>query len=487
MKKTISYILTITLLLSASCRKYLEQAPDQRTQLNSVEKVAELLATAYPQADFVTFTEAASDNAADKGNGAGMVSEPVNTNPFYFRDVTERDQGSPINYWNACYRAIAAANQALDAISKAGNPEDYNAQKGEALVARAYVHFMLVTLFSKVYNPATATSDPGIPYVTTPEKVVFGQYERKTVAYVYEQIEKDLLEGLPLIDNTSYKVPKYHFNKAAANAFASRFYLFKQDYEKVISYANSVFPGGSIASNLRPWVTVYANLTGAEASAIYTQATETANLLLVEAPSNWARNYAVYRYGMNTNIVYSLFVYNNVTGGTWVQPLYYFGNNTDNWGILKWREHFVRSSANADIGIPYTIFPLFSAEEVLFNRAEANIYLNNFAAVRQDLNDYASKRIDGYSVGQYGITNTKVTSFYGTGNLQVAYLNTLLDFKQAEFIQEGMRWFDILRYRIPVMHTGTSGETEILGPDDPRRLFQLPPEVRQSGIELNPR
>lgn len=487
MKKITSYILIITMLFSAGCRKYLEQAPDQRTQLNSVEKVAELLATAYPQADYATFTEAASDNAADKGNGASMISEPVNTNPFYFRDVTERDQGTPINYWNSAYRAIAAANQALDAITKAEDPEEYNAQKGEALVARAYAHFMLVTLFSKVYDPATAATDPGIPYVTSPEKVVFGQYERKTVAYVYEQIEKDLLTGLPLIDNTSYKVPKYHFNKAAANAFASRFYLFKRDYEKVLSYASNVFPGGNIVNNLRPWVTVYANLTANEAQAIYTQATENANLLLVEAPSNWARNYGIYRYGLNTNIVYSLYVYNNVTGGSWIQPIYYFGNNTDNWGILKWREHFVRSSANADIGIPHTIFPLFSAEEVLFNRAEANIYLGNYAAVRQDLNDYASKRIANYTVSRYGVTNTKVTSFYGTSDLRTAYVLTLLDFKQAEFMQEGMRWFDILRYHIPVIHQGTSGETEILTADDPRRLFQLPPEVMQSGLEQNPR
>ncbi len=67
---------------------------------------------------------------------------------------------------------------------------------------------------------------------------------RKTVAYVYEMIEKDLLEGLPLIKDVSYTVPKYHFNIAAANAFASRFYLVKRDYAKTLSYANAVFPVG---------------------------------------------------------------------------------------------------------------------------------------------------------------------------------------------------------------------------------------------------
>ncbi len=485
MKKTTYYIFAVTVLLSAGCKKYLEQVPDQRTQLNTVEKVAELLTTAYPQADYATFTEAASDNAADKGTG-GTLSEEINTNPFFFRDVTERTQGSPDYYWNACYSAIAAANQALDAISKADNPADYSAQKGEALVARAYNHFMLVTLYSRVYDATTASQDPGIPYVTTPEKVVNGKYERKTVAYVYEQIEKDLLEGMPLIDNTSYKVPKYHFNKAAANAFAARFYLYKKDYQKVLTYADNVFPGGNIKSNLRPWVTVYSQLTGTEMQAIYTKASETANLLLVEAPSDWARSYGRYRYGLRTDLVYSLFVFRNVTGANWVQPLYYSGGNTENWLVLKFRELFVRSSANANIGVPYTIFPLFTAEEVLFNRAEANIYLGNLAAAKQDLNDYASMRIENYSAN-FRITDAKLSSYYGTSDIKTALINTVLDFKQAEFIQEGMRWFDILRYNIPVTHSNVAGESETLTQTDPRRLFQLPQEVKLAGIELNPR
>ncbi|XLL74012.1 RagB/SusD family nutrient uptake outer membrane protein, partial [Myroides odoratimimus] len=38
--------------------------------------------------------------------------------------------------------------------------------RAEALLARAYNHFMLVNLWAKHYNPATAESDLGIPYVT---------------------------------------------------------------------------------------------------------------------------------------------------------------------------------------------------------------------------------------------------------------------------------------------------------------------------------
>lgn len=484
MKKTAKYLLLLLPVLLISCEDYLEQPVDQRTQLNTVDKVSELLTTAYPQADYVTFTEALSDLAMDKGTNGVIITEE-NENPYLFKDVDSRQDGSPNYYWNASYAAIASANHALEAIENAPNKNDYSAQKGEALLARAYAHFMLVTLFSKVYDPATADTDPGIPYVKEVEKLVLGQYDRHTVAYVYEQIEQDIQAGLPLIDNNSYGALKYHFNTAAANAFAARFYLFKKDYLRVLDHANRVLTGGDISSYLRPWVEVYSKLTAQEGLAIYTQATEPSNLLLVEAPSVWARNYGNYRYGLSTEIVNELFRSPNVTGSTWVYPLYSRGDN--NWLILKFREHFVRSDANANIGFPYTIFPLFTAEEVLFNRAEANLELGNLEAARNDLNLFASTRIENYNARTHNITNAKLRSFYGTSDIKEGLMATLLDFKKAEFVHEGMRWFDILRHNIPVVHPTVTGQTLILPPNDQRRVLQIPEEVKLAGIEQNPR
>jgi hypothetical protein len=66
-------------------------------------------------------------------------------------------------------------------------------------------------------------------------------------------------------------------------------------------------------------------------------------------------------------------------------------------------------------------------------------------------------------------------------------LNALLDFKRAEYMQEGMRWFDIIRYGITVTHTTTTGESLTLADGDLKRVFQLPESVKQSGLPLNPR
>jgi hypothetical protein len=483
MKKLLIYYVVVLLTATTGCKKYLERLPDNRTELNSPEKVSQLLGTAYPQANYMDFCESLSDNVADKGVGEQDIS---NANAYRYEDVTDEQQDSPEYYWNACYAAIAAANHAMEACNTAPDPADYQAQKGEALMARAYAHFMLVTLFSKVYDPATAASDPGIPYVTDPEKVVIKAYERKTVAYVYEMIEKDLQEGLPLLSDQKYTVPRYHFTKAAANAFAARFYLFKRDYQKAVDHANQVFTASNVTTLLRPWNTTYLTYTYREVWAEYAKASQPANLLLAETPSWWGRYYYRVRYGMTSAIRDQIFA-SNVTGGVWAFRNHTYTSGTNNYMIPKINEYFVRNSVNASIGTGYIMVPLFTAEEVLFNKAEANNALNNTSDAITDLNSYAATRIVNYNAATHRITDTKIKNFYGTSDLQKAILQTILDFKRAEYVQEGMRWFDILRHRIVVTHRTAEGEVIELGADDPRRVLQIPSSAKLSGIDQNPR
>jgi starch-binding outer membrane protein, SusD/RagB family len=484
MYKYLTYFSVCALVLTAtSCKKFLEKNPDNRASLESPEQVAQFLGTAYPQRNYMAFCESISDNVSDKGTGGLDLTV---LQPFYFKDVTENEEDSPEGYWNSCYAAISVANQALEACIAAPDSARYSSEKGEALVCRAYAHFMLVTLFAKPYNRDSAASSPGIPYVTTPEKVVFKNYTRKTVAYVYEMIEKDLLAGLPLLDDTRYTVPRYHFTKAAANAFASRFFLYKQDYAKALGYANSVFSSANVGAVLRPWNSTYLTLTYNELWAVYAKASEPANLLLVETASSWGRNYFNQRYGMDaskrTEILNS-----NVTGGTYAFTRHSYTLGTDNYMLPKINEYFVRLSVNATIGYPYVMVPLFTTEEVLFNRIEANIYLNNMSAVLQDLNAYVATRIFNYNAADHTVTDSKMKAYYNTGDSRTDALATLLDFKRAEYVQEGMRWFDLARYNMPVIHTTIDGQKLTLGAFDKRRVFQIPASAKLSGLELNPR
>ncbi|MBL7698842.1 MAG: RagB/SusD family nutrient uptake outer membrane protein [Chitinophagaceae bacterium] len=488
MKKCYLYIIAAGLLTMGSCKKYLDKEPDNRTNIKTPEQVAQLLTSAYPKGNYILFTESMSDNAEDKqGGGSGLdFIDRINAQSYRYQVVEESpdaDDG-PDFYWNACYKAIAAANQALEIISNAEDSTVLSAHKGEALLARAYAHFMLVTLFAKVYDPATAASDPGVPYVTVPEKEVFKQYQRNTVASVYDMIEKDLLEGYPLINDQIYgNAPKFHFNRKAAAAFAARFYMFKQDFEKVITYATAAL-GNSAEESLRPWNTVLTDLQYFQLQAEYTKSTTRGNLLLQEAPSVWGRSYPDIRYGLGDQVVTEIFLTNNVTGTSYAYDIY--GANPQVYNIPKFYEHFVREDINANTGIAYNTIPLLTGEEALLNRAEAYLRTGNANSAAQDLNIFISQNMDDYDPFVNKVTPSRCGSFYGTSS-QTGVLLAILDFKRAFFIHEGMRWFDILRLHIPVTHVTSSGEVFELLPDDNRRVLQLPALTKQAGLEPNPR
>ena len=67
-------------------------------------------------------------------------------------------------------------------------------------------------------------------------------------------------------------------------------------------------------------------------------------------------------------------------------------------------------------------------------------------------------------------------------------LSFILDERQKEFMHEGLRWFDIRRYGIPVDHTLENGSQITLEADDDRKVIQLPQSALDvGGLEPNPR
>jgi hypothetical protein len=424
---------------------------------------------------------------------------------FWWEDVDDTGQDTPTFYWNSCYEAIAVANLAIQFIETSGRPERFSAQMGEALLCRAYAHFMLATLFAKPYNPATAQSDLGVPYVTEPETVVFADYKRESLAKTYELIEADLLKGLPMIDDGSYSVLKYHFNKAAANAFAARFFLFKQEWESVIIYATEAL-GTSEASLLRNWngETGYNSLAYEELGAAYTSYQESANLLMFEKIS-WYPFFTGFRYILTKDIsngIYGDTRVKNVTGGSYAAtPRLFWQGGVNEVFIPKLKDWWKYASINSQTGHVYVMQPLLTAEEVLLNRAEAHAMLKNTTGVCNDLNIFYSKRIENYNVSAHNITGEKINSFaqslpnnlspmgytIANGN-EMNQIKVIVDTRRKEFIHEGNRWFDVKRFNIEVTHTSYDGSRkETLVKDDLRRELQIPEDAIAFGITPNPR
>lgn len=486
--KTIFAALCGTLLLSTiGCNKYLDVEPDNRTAINSVEKVAQLVGTAYPKYDYYTFTEAASDNAEDKGPGVGTTID-THTLPYFWEDVIGDDVGTTTHYWNGCYVGIAAANQALEAIEKNDFGNAALPYKGEALVARAYAHFMLVTFFAKEYVIGGANNSPGIPYVDEPETVVIKKYDRGTVQSVYEKIEKDLIEGLSLLSASAYDKPKFHFTPAAAHAFASRFYLFKGEWQKVIDHANAIAPAGDFTGLVRPINSTLAALSESDFKNTFTKSDQKYNLLLASQYSIYQRINSP-RYGYGQNLVRMFFSGGNITGKRYANKIRDYSG--PNYSTYKYDEYSFPLSKVSYTVLPYLTAPLLTTDEAVLNRGEAFAQLGQYDNALKDANLILSNTVLGYDPSKDEATLAKVASFYGTADPKEGVIKLILHIKKAQFLQEGMRWMDILRHHLPVKHNlydDKGIETIVtLEPTDNRRVFQIPQQVELSGVPLNPR
>ena len=493
MKYNIIKVVFLFLMIS-SCDSVLDETPDNRTTIDSPEKIAELLVGAYPEAAYAPFLEPMTDNAGDKGPSAEEVR--INQEMFFWRDINDTDVDTPTNYWNEVYAAIAQANQALASIEELGGGDALNSLKGEALLCRAYGHFMLVSIFSKAYNPATAVSDLGITYIKEPETVLLGNYSRGTVANVYENIRKDIEIGIPLIED-SYSVPAYHFTKSAAHAFASRFYLHTGEWQKVIDHSNQAL-GGNDISVLRNWEGAYRPRTYSEQTARYISSTfEPANLLLVSAESIFNRNHFSARYQLDNIKRDQIFPTFNATGKRWSYDV--FGSGDLFYNVPKFTEYFKVTNQAASTGEAFVTFVLLSTDEVILNRAEAYAMIGQLGSAADDINKAYALKTRNYNPNTDALSVTEIqtifqleesnlyTPFYTIPSRALPFINAVLTIKRTVFYNEGLRWFDIKRHNIVVNHRDIFGNSYLLPKDDLRRAIQIPEAAQSFGLTENPR
>jgi tetratricopeptide (TPR) repeat protein len=530
MKKKLYILLPLLGLFSFSCNEFLDELPDNRTEVDSKEKVTKLLTSAYADRLHILTTEMMSDNIDDVGTALGSSAGRFQEQMFNWEDdiETSGNNESTKYVWSSHYLAIAHANQALQAIEEMGNPADLNPQRGEALMSRAYHHFILVNVFCMHYSALTGDSDMGIPYMEKAETTVDPKYERGTVAGVYAKIEKDIEEGLPLIDDAIYTVPKYHFNRKAAFAFAARFYLYYKKYDKVITYANEVL-GANPTSVLRDMAYFGSLPTGpSELNSVatdYVKPTHEANLLLMTAMSDAGYIYSYWVYGKK-------YCYSDImaqtegckTGGPWgnfTNELYHYSGTGLSLGgpigfvlIPKLPALDEILDPVAQTGYSRTVYTAFHTDETLLCRAEAYIMQQEYDLGVADLNLWATTHV---KTGRKVMTAASIDAYYGSmaeyqldqptpkkalhpetpfaSPLQENLIHCLLHIRRIETALEGLRWFDIKRYGI-VIYRRTINEnlqiTQINGTtplkvDDPRRAIQLPADVISAGLPANPR
>lgn len=523
-------LMLASVAILASCSDQLDTLPDNRTTLDTPKKIAGLLVTAYPDRTPTLFNEWMSDNT-DYMGAQNSQGNRGGDQYFFWQEQTEGGNDSPEQVWMLYYEGVYKANEALAAIEEQGGPKNdiLRNSKGEALLIRAYDHFILANEFCRPYNGKTSTTDAGLYYATgiADFSAAAEQSNRGTVADVYAKIAADIEAGIPLLNDT-YEVPKYHFNKQAAYAFATRFYLYYEKWEKAKEYADKLL-GSNPAASLRDYRALQAMPLSKSDQAVksaeaYCSASADCNLLVQTSVSNagmalgpWliSKRYTLTNYLSETE----LFNSNNIwgTSSNLIWKPFTVNSGENNFALLMKlpREFEIRNTTTGS-GYLRTLNVDFTMDEALLNRAEAEIMLGQNDAACADMTIW----MKNFFNTNVTLTPTSVQTYFKTvpyayadaakmvpsfkkhisprftidaeGSVQESLLQCLLNFRRIETVHQGMRWMDIRRYNIEIPRRliGANGKPsknlDWLEKDDPRQVVQIPQSIREAGVAGNP-
>ena len=479
MKKIIKYltILPVLGLLFVSCENFLDVAPDERLEINTPEKIEATLIGSYQNTRGYRFTHFSTDDVtlANKVYSNNEIIEDLYAWNREFRN--QKHQDSPSSYWVAAYGSISQVNHALRALDEIELEDKDKAKtaaiKGEALVMRSYSHFMLVNIFSKHYNVTSAASDLGVPYVFKPETKLKVDYERESVEKTYQLAEKDLLDGIKLmVDNADYiNSNKYRFTLATAYNYASRFYTFRNKDQDDILKAKEF---GEKAINAYGGLEVMRHWSEYEGNEYAPVNVDHASVGMVQLSYSWIQYDWIYQ--MTENIKNDYLVKNPFVnsdsrlaivwkkGGDIFIPSYYYTLDRDRGGVSG-----------------YDIFPVY---EAVLNSAEAAIRTGDYIQAKSLMEVIGSNSYIDYNPDN--LTTEKLKTFYNVTDDKEAWTSYLLYERRMMFLLQGMRWFDIKRYDIDVVHVLDDLSEIKLSEIAPDKDIQIRLAAISSGMKPNP-
>lgn len=445
MKKYIYIVLSITMLLAASCEDYVELETPQgsvgvsETFNNSKSAEAAVLGL-YTRARYIDLVLL-----------PGMTSDQiVFTQPFqYLLDYQYNDipvDSNPnANLWLNGYGAIRIANIAINGLENSTNvPQDIKDQLiGEVKFWRAYNYLPLVMFFNRV------------PLALSPESYDNATLPLSQPDLIFDQIISDLLDAKSLLNEAYPTSERVRVNKFAVSALLARVYLYMGEWELAEQEASYV-----IASNMY-------SLTQDLSTVFQKTSNETIlQLFHVNGISGLGFNFvpssptSLPNYGLRTGFAEG-FEPADARLLAWTKLV---AGSSDSYYINKYK---IRSGSG---GNEYYI--ILRLAEMYLIRAEAYAELGQFDLAEDDLNEVRERA---------SLTDVQ----------DLSETNLFLAIEQERhhelFGEGGYRWFDLIR-RPSLTNPGLTRADDILSLLKPNTwdatdvLFPIPGSI----ILMNP-
>lgn len=186
----------------------------------------------------------------------GMSSWGVDDYKFDYRNANYK---RPYQFWSTFYTLINNSNTIIDFFQPGVDPVNVSARGylGQAYTLRALAYLYLLMFFQDPTDESGAFNydAKGVPIVYASRdnksiEIISARQGRSTVGAVCEHIEENLNEALKLLDG--YTRPgKIMIDKQVACGIASRYYIWTQQWEKVIPLANEARRGYTLMNESR--------------------------------------------------------------------------------------------------------------------------------------------------------------------------------------------------------------------------------------------
>lgn len=249
-------LLYIVVLLSgwilAGCNDFLEESSQGEVRPTTVDELYQImLGEAYPRAvsggDIIMpYLEFLTDNMQNNPivNESETALKSVETYLPIFTWKKEMYEEcsllTGVDTWDLFYKRINGCNVVIEYLDRVkGDEEDKLNMKGQVLLLRGWWYFQLVNLYGLPYNAGDPSKNLGVPLKLDMD-VTDKLYARNSVAEVYVQVEKDLLEGVSILDTHGVESSSWKMNAPVGRALLSRVYLYMGNWEKAVLYADSV-------------------------------------------------------------------------------------------------------------------------------------------------------------------------------------------------------------------------------------------------------
>lgn len=448
----------------SSCDKFVDEPYDNRVLLESVEELEGVVINAYPmRADL--FTEILTDNFHHYATTMQASMAPIYVPMYLWRDDYDESNtiATPTGAYAHYYKKIYEANIVIENVNEVtGSELKKKALLGEALMLRAYNYFALVNLFGMHYDEAKNSTNLGVPLVLEVSKENRALYDRSTVKQVYDQIDKDMADGLALLKEASSLLPRtpYRFNLSSIYAFYSRVNLYKGKWDEVVKYADLIIAEkGKIVRKLSEDINRKRTTSETYFAQEIMNPSIHPNLLLVNQSGVFLSRPFGFRLG-GFYLAHDIFY---KTPSTDLRGQLYSSGGTviDSVALVV---KYGQQPNNPNAG--QARYDCFTMEEVLLNRAEAllKVASPNIAAAINDIEAIRKERISPYTALTVPTTVDEA-------------LKLVLAERKLELLGQGFRWFDIKRLGIQVEHrlVRTSAQPdEVLKPNDLRTALQIP-------------